>query len=181
MILSQERWLISQMLGEELKATGWNVEQKPIWWNFTDLILKPEPGMRHCAWVLLCASTFHAGSLPRTAPFLAYLARICSSFCTSWLDCLLLEALPNTSRQNCQIFFIVSQLYLEHFYWCLDLRVLCNCVYTSVSFLEAKSQLNHRKNPVHIIIICLHVYKLLESRIWVFLMLYLQPGPDQSI
>lgn len=59
-----------------------------------------------------------------------------------------------------------------------DLRVLCNCVYTSVSSLEARSQLNHPKNPVHIIIICLHVYKLLESRIWVFLMLYLQPGPD---
>ena len=62
MTLSQERWLISQMLGEELKATGWNVEQKPIWWNFTDLISKPEPGMPHCPWVLLCVSTFHAGS-----------------------------------------------------------------------------------------------------------------------
>ena len=77
--------------------------------------------------------------------------------------------------------FLVLQLYLEHFYWCLDLRVLCNCVYTSVSSLEAKGQLNHHKKPVHIIIICLHVYKLLESRIWVFLMPYLQPGTDQSI
>ena len=92
------------------------------------------------SWVLLCVSTFHAGSLPRMPSTLAYLSRICSSSCKFHLNyLLLLEALPGTSRQNCQIFL-----------WCHN--------YTYNTFIDALTS-------EYCVIVCICLFPLWKPKV----------------
>lgn len=82
-------WTHSMTLSQEMiniTDVGWRIESNRLEWaeNQFDEILqiytsKPELGMPHCPWVPLYVSCFMLVALPRTGPFLAYLARICSS------------------------------------------------------------------------------------------------------
>lgn len=63
-------------------------------------------------------------------------------------------------------FFCVTAVPRTYIHWCTDLEV----PYTYVHIGLCGSQKYCHKNPLYIIIICLYLYKILESRTWVSLM-----------
>lgn len=127
-------------------------------WQRSDLIY----GV-HC-FVATCFRLFPCVECHSILAHLARLRYLSYNFRLNYLP--FLEASPGTSRQNHQIFLCVTTTPRTHVYWYTDLRVLNNCVHVCLSPLQ-KPNVDYPENPGHSIVICSHVHKLLQGRVWV--------------